>query len=81
MQRDVSTRRASWHLAALVAMAIATTAGPLAAQQTGRIRGRITDADDKSALPAAQVQVVGTTLGAATGATGQYVIAGVPAEP
>ncbi|MCC6929100.1 MAG: SusC/RagA family TonB-linked outer membrane protein [Gemmatimonadaceae bacterium] len=79
MQRYVSARRASWHLAALVAMAIATMAGPLTAQQTGRIRGRITDADDKSALPAAQVQVVGTTLGAATGATGQYVVSGVAA--
>ncbi|MEO6446331.1 MAG: SusC/RagA family TonB-linked outer membrane protein [Gemmatimonadaceae bacterium] len=51
----------------------------LSGQATGRIRGRVTDADDRSALPAAQVSVVNTSIGALTGATGQYVITGAPA--
>ena len=53
----------------------------LSAQGTGRIRGRVTDADDKAALPSVQISVVGTNTGAVTGATGQYTITGVPAGP
>lgn len=67
-------------LVATLAIALAAMAPVATAQQqTGRIRGRVTDADDKSALPAAQIQIVGTTIGSITGATGQYVVTGAPA--
>jgi TonB-linked SusC/RagA family outer membrane protein len=65
-----------------LAMALTTTApAVLSAQGTGRVRGRVTDADDKSALPSVQISVVNTNTGGVTGATGQYVITGVPAGP
>jgi TonB-dependent SusC/RagA subfamily outer membrane receptor len=64
---------------AMVLMMIVPAA--VSAQATGRIRGRVTDAEDKSALPAVQISVVGTSTGAVTGATGQYLITGVPAGP
>ena len=70
----------TFRVVALLALALTTTVpGMLAAQGTGRIRGRVTDADDKSALPAVQISVVGTNEGAVTGATGQYVISNVAA--
>ena len=64
----------------LMATALATTtASVLTAQGTGRIRGRVTDADDKSALPSVQITVASTTTGAVTTAAGTFVINGVPA--
>ncbi|MEO8337575.1 MAG: TonB-dependent receptor plug domain-containing protein, partial [bacterium] len=56
-------------------MAISST---IAAQATGTVTGRVVDAQTSAALAAAQVSVSGTTLGAATDATGAYTIAGVP---
>ena len=67
-------------LLGVVALAM-TSPGILTAQGNGRIRGRVTDADDKSPLAAVQITVTGTGLGAVSGATGQYVINGVPAGP
>jgi TonB-linked SusC/RagA family outer membrane protein len=51
------------------------------AQGTGRVRGRVIDADDSSAVQAAQVIIVGTNLGAVTSAGGAYVISGIAAGP
>ena len=69
-------------LIAAIAMVVVTVVpAALSAQTTGRIRGRVTDAEDKAPLPAVQISVVGTNNGAVTGATGQYVITGVPAGP
>jgi len=45
---------------------------------TGKIAGRITDAETGEALPIAQVMVVGTTLGAAADDKGYYNIVNVP---
>lgn len=59
-------------------LAVSLIADAAAAQATGRIRGRVTDADDQSALPSVQVSIVGTTLGGVTGATGLYTISNVP---
>ncbi|HUQ81484.1 MAG TPA: SusC/RagA family TonB-linked outer membrane protein [Gemmatimonadaceae bacterium] len=53
----------------------------LTAQNTGRIRGRASDADDKAPLPQVQISIVGSTIGGVSNATGQYVITGVPAGP
>ncbi|MBK6489765.1 MAG: SusC/RagA family TonB-linked outer membrane protein [Gemmatimonadetes bacterium] len=78
MNSSFSVSRVSRLAAMLSLVAVVTTSTELSAQQTGRIRGRVTDAADQAALPAAQIQVVGTTIGGITGATGQYVIAGAP---
>lgn len=65
----------------VVATAVAMTLIPsfVAAQGTGRIRGHVTDADDKSALPSVQISVANSTTGAVTTAGGTFVINGVPA--
>lgn len=45
---------------------------------TGKIAGRITDAETGEPLPLAQVMIVGTTLGAAADNNGYYNIVNVP---
>ena len=50
---------------------------PLAAQGTGTIRGRVTDASSQP-LPDVQIAVVGTRLGAVTAGNGSYTISNVP---
>jgi len=46
--------------------------------QTGKIRGKITDANSKEPLPFVNVIVVGTNYGAATDIEGEYNIIGIP---
>ncbi|MEJ2614666.1 MAG: TonB-dependent receptor [Ignavibacteriaceae bacterium] len=46
--------------------------------QTGKIRGKITDANSKEPLPFVNVIVVGTNYGAATDIDGEYNIIGIP---
>ena len=67
-----STRRA------IIALILAT---PLVAQDpgSGRVVGRVVDAETGRALSDAGVQIVGTTLGTQTGIDGSYSIAQVPA--
>jgi TonB-linked SusC/RagA family outer membrane protein len=48
-------------------------------QQTGTIRGTVTDSVGHSPLSGVQVTVAGTRLGAVTDAMGQYVLRAVPA--
>lgn len=81
MSSNLSRLSASRTFAAL-ALALTTIApAVLTAQGTGRIRGRVTDADDKSALPSVQISVVGSNAGGVSNATGQYIINGVAAGP
>jgi iron complex outermembrane receptor protein len=47
------------------------------AAQTGSVAGKVTD-DKGAAVAGAQVAIQGTTVGAQTGATGDYVLARVP---
>jgi len=47
-----------------------------AAQTTGTIRGRVTDADGSGPVSAAQVVIAGTRVGAVTGISGEYRITG-----
>src|SRR5687768_16405084 len=79
-----STRRVGVSAARALAIAAAITASSvaLAAQQapTGAIEGRITEAGTGRPLPAAQVVVAGTTVGAATNESGTYRIANAPAR-
>ena len=50
----------------------------LFAQDQGTVRGRITEAETGNALPGANVQLEGTSLGAASDANGNYTISNVP---
>jgi len=50
-----------------------------AAQQTGTIAGRVLNASTNAPVPAAQVTVVGTSLGALVRDDGRYLITGVSA--
>ena len=54
---------------------------PLAAQSptTGRIVGRVLDAENGAGLTDAGIQVVGTTIGTTSGVDGRFTINGVPA--
>jgi TonB-linked SusC/RagA family outer membrane protein len=63
---------------ALAALLLAAFAAPAAAQ-SGRIAGTVTDSSSAQPLLGVQVSVVGTRLGATTGADGRYVITNVPA--
>ena len=65
-------------LSALVGALVAGTAAAQAPQQ-GTITGRVTDVATGQPVPAAQINVVGTTLGAQAGQDGQYTIRGVNA--
>jgi len=70
------------HRAALVlgstALVLLATAAGLAAQSSGSIHGRVTDAVTGRALAGAQVYVKGTRLGALAGSDGGYIIRDVP---
>lgn len=54
-------------------------AKPLAAQETGKIQGRVTDAASGQPIAGAQVVIVGSRLGNITNADGFYFINNVPA--
>ncbi|HEY4218117.1 MAG TPA: SusC/RagA family TonB-linked outer membrane protein [Gemmatimonadaceae bacterium] len=63
-------------LAALIALAI-----PAGAQQTGIVRGTVTDSTARSPIAGVQVVVTGSAHGTVTNADGQYVIRDIPAGP
>ena len=65
-------------MAALFAVGI-LGATEVAAQQTGTIAGRVLNASTNAPVPAAQVTIVGTSLGALVRDDGRYLITGVPA--
>lgn len=54
-------------------------AKPLAAQETGKIQGRVTDAASGQPIAGAQVLIVGSRLGNITNADGFYFVNNVPA--
>ncbi|MBM3313906.1 hypothetical protein FJY70_04880, partial [candidate division WOR-3 bacterium] len=61
-----------------IGLILASTVAIALAAETGRIRGRVTDAKTGEPLIGANVMVVGVSLGAATDATGEYLITNVP---
>lgn len=75
--------RAARHamLAITVAVVPALSPSTLAAQgaAVGKITGRIVDATTGQAIPAVQIQVVGTQFGTQSGVDGRYVLLRVPA--
>ena len=65
-----------WIVAAALAVTASLLAIPLAAQ--GTVTGRVTDAATGAPVPNAQVMVVGTAVGAAVDANGNFRLTGVP---
>lgn len=65
-------------LGALSVLLLAAATPSLAAAQTGRISGTVTDSS-RAALAGTQVSVVGTRLSATSDGSGHYSISGVPA--
>jgi len=60
----------------LIAMLVVGTSPVVA--QTGTITGAVVDAESGDALPAVNVGLVDTPLGAATDSTGRFTVSGVP---
>ncbi|MCL4538207.1 MAG: TonB-dependent receptor [Bacteroidetes bacterium] len=54
------------------------TSNIVLAGTTGKLAGKVTDAKTKEPLPAVNVVIVGTAYGAATDASGNYVILNIP---
>ncbi len=81
-QRAVSgrARLASSHLA-LALCSVVPALSPLAAQEiaTGRVTGRVIDAETGQGIAGVGIQLVGTTLGVITRVDGSYSLPGVPA--
>ncbi|MGQ9730773.1 MAG: carboxypeptidase regulatory-like domain-containing protein [Candidatus Zipacnadales bacterium] len=67
---------AARHLA--LGVAIFWSVAPLAAQNVGKIAGRVTEANTSHPLPGTNVVIVGSTMGAATDFRGDYFILNVP---
>ncbi|MGQ0560686.1 MAG: TonB-dependent receptor [Gemmatimonadota bacterium] len=76
MQLSVRAMR-PW--AFLGALLLSLFAKPLAAQETGKIQGRVTDATSGQPIVGAQVVIVGTRLGNITNEDGFYFVNNVPA--
>src|SRR5690348_15014848 len=74
--RFLSTLRQLAVFAVIAGGATVAAVRPVTAQGTGTIRGMVTDSTTQQPIVGAQVQVVGTSLGAATGPSGEYVIRG-----
>ena len=73
--------RSATRLLAALSLLGATAFGGTAhaQQQTGTITGRVVEATSGGPVPAVQVSVVGTTLGAITAQNGEFTIRNVPA--
>jgi outer membrane receptor protein involved in Fe transport len=77
MGRMNMNARASSLLTALIGVLLLTSGGGLFAGTTGKLSGRVVDVK-KEGLPAANVLIVGTTLGVATDIDGYYAILNIP---
>ncbi len=65
--------------ALLLGLALSFAPALVLCQTSGTITGKVTDSETGGALPGANVLIVGTSLGSATGLSGDYVISDVPA--
>ncbi len=65
-------------LTVLVALAVVLVAAPAFGQATGRITGKVTDAQNGAPLPFANVSIIGTAFGNITNQLGEYVIDYLP---
>jgi TonB-linked SusC/RagA family outer membrane protein len=71
------SRRAAWARAAFLAL---TMASPVMAQEQ-HVTGKVIDADTKQPIPAAQIQVTGTTFAATSGDNGGFSVKVPPGTP
>jgi TonB-linked SusC/RagA family outer membrane protein len=82
MHTDTEGRWRRWRrhvtAAAVAAACLADTVGAQTPQR-GSVTGRVLDAASQQPIASAQVQVVGTTLGALSGADGRFTIREIPA--
>lgn len=74
----ISTRVRSALRAAATAALLSVIAIPVAAQATGTVGGRVVEAGTLRPLSGVQVSVAGTSRGALTNASGEYLIVNVP---
>ncbi len=74
-----STRRARGAIVTVALLAASGYGSTAAAQQTGTVRGTVSDSSTGRPLSGVQVVVVGSSLGALTNDAGAYVVNGVPA--
>ena len=71
-------KKTSYRIAASLLILILFTGGELSAQTTGKIAGKVLDAETGEPLPGANIQIEGTNMGAATSLEGDYFIINVP---
>jgi TonB-linked SusC/RagA family outer membrane protein len=71
--------RSIWAAVVVGVLAVAGLPRAGAAQQTGIVRGVVTDSTTQAAIAGAQVTIVGTTRGTVTNDAGAYTLVGVPA--
>ena len=65
----------------LLVLSTLRTVAPLAAQEPGRIVGRVVDSEQGSPIAGAQLEVVGTAIRAIAALDGRYALQAVPAGP
>jgi len=65
-------------IALLLLVGLLVGGGPVQAQSTGVVEGRVVDAEAGSPLPGANVIVVGTNRGTSTSENGRFRLTGVP---
>lgn len=75
--REMHMRSSPLRLLFALAIMLAALSASATAQQTRVVRGHVTDAETGAPVAAAQLSVVGTSLGASSGADGAFVISGV----
>ena len=62
-----------------IALSVCLTIAPdLQAQSTGRVVGRVVDAEQGNPIAGAPVEIIGTTLSTTTALDGRYAVQGVP---
>ena len=74
-----ATVRMALGLACTFALSAALLVQPLSAQETGRITGQVTSAQNMRPLDGAQVSIEGTGMGGLANAQGRYLLLNVPA--
>src|ERR687895_2608515 len=72
------SRMVRLHCIAIALSVCLTIAPDLQAQSTGRVVGRVVDAEQGNPIAGAPVEIIGTTLSTTTALDGRYAVQGVP---
>ena len=65
-------------ISTMILVFVLALAGVLSAGVTGKVTGKVIDAETKEPLPGANITIVGTFFGSATNVDGEYIILNVP---